>query len=451
MKTRHKLLERQVRKYLTSLETLSSVQDQDLQKFLTAVSDSYEIFERNHRFLERSAELSSQELIEANRDLRIGRDEIQALCRILTLMNQAPSCMKAACMSVLPEIQNFSEFPIVVVEIFEEDKKEVRLLAQVGVPADFLMKPTEFFWQTLGAQTSISIPIDSPSGIRGLLTLADSRTREISDRFSHWLTVVASQMAAMIEKKRLDDLIEDQKAKIVAASKMSELGKMAGCVAHEINTPLATISLMVEKLQSLLIEGAVDLDEVVRCTEVIELTTGRIAKTVSGLRTFSRDGSSDGMEWVSLEKIVHETLSLCYESFKRKGIELRVEIPPHLEFFCRFTQISQVLLNLLNNSQDALEEFDRKWMSLSVQEQAQEFFLRVTDSGPGLPLEVRNNLFEPFFTTKGVGKGTGLGLSISANIIKSHGGHLEYDENSPHTSFVIRFPKAATRFSVVAA
>jgi C4-dicarboxylate-specific signal transduction histidine kinase len=105
-------------------------------------------------------------------------------------------------------------------------------------------------------------------------------------------------------------------------------------------------------------------------------------------------------------------------------------------------QLSQVLLNLLNNARDAIEQLPEKWVRIEVAEKEGQAMISVTDSGSGIDAQTQRKLFQPFFTTKRVGKGTGLGLSVSARIMKSHQGELRYDPGSPHTRFVMSMPRA---------
>ena len=107
----------------------------------------------------------------------------------------------------------------------------------------------------------------------------------------------------------------------------------------------------------------------------------------------------------------------------------------------RPTSLSQVVLNLMNNSYDAIEALPDRWIELSVTEFEEHYGIAITDCGQGIPPDVVKRLMEPFFTTKGIGKGTGLGLSLSKGIVEHHGGTLSYDAESPNTKFEIRLPK----------
>lgn len=242
-----------------------------------------------------------------------------------------------------------------------------------------------------------------------------------------------------------DHLIEEQKTKMLTSSKLSALGEMAGGVAHEINTPLAIFKTTIEQALELLSEPELDKNLINELLKSSLETTDRIAKIVKGLRTFSRDADSDPFVWTAISEIVENTLSLCHEKFKNYGIQIQCDrIDPTLAVECRSVQVSQVLLNLLNNAFDAVESVSKKWVSLMAEEDGNHIKIILTDSGSGIPEAQKEKIFQPFFTTKDVGRGTGLGLSISKGIIEAHQGTLDLDLQSSNTRFVIRLPKVRT-------
>ncbi len=232
-------------------------------------------------------------------------------------------------------------------------------------------------------------------------------------------------------------------AKLIEAGKMASLGEMAGGIAHEINTPLAMISTTTAQMLELLREDPIDRTTLSEMAATAEQTTHRIAGIVQGLRTFSRDGSRDAFAKVNVSHLIESNFIFCRERFKSHGIELIADrISKDLSFEGRELEISQVILNLLNNAHDAIEKLKSpKWVKISAQDSSDWIEIRVTDSGNGIPLEIRENIFQPFFTTKEIGKGTGIGLSISSSIVQGHGGTLKLDTASSHTAFVIRLPK----------
>lgn len=255
------------------------------------------------------------------------------------------------------------------------------------------------------------------------------------------------------ERRQMERQLEDQRTRQVAASRLASLGEMAGGMAHEINNPLAIISgyaSRVRDLVSSLPTAKLDSDELkahARAIEIanrIEATTLRIATIIKGLRAISRDGSRDEMELVNAKSIIEETLELCIEQFRNEGITLECEIHDELPVNCRRVQISQVLLNLLTNSFFAVSNQERKLIRILAKRTNDMVELAVEDSGPGVPVEMREKIFQPFFTTKPVGKGTGLGLSIASSLVRDHGGEIVLDETAPYTRFVMRLPLCET-------
>ena len=245
----------------------------------------------------------------------------------------------------------------------------------------------------------------------------------------------------LTERTSAQKLIEQQRAHIVTASKFSALGEMAGNVAHEINTPLAIIQLLSDKMTAQIeSEGIVPAD-LIQTAETISNTVTRIAKIIAGMRSLSRTTDQDAMVETKIASIIGDTLALCSEKFKNHGVRLSVNCSTDALVECRGVQIAQVLLNILNNAYDAIEDQEQKWVELQVEDLDSFVRVRITDSGLRMSAEVQRKVFLPFFTTKELGRGTGIGLSVSQSIIDSHGGSLLIDPHSITTSFVIDLPK----------
>jgi C4-dicarboxylate-specific signal transduction histidine kinase len=157
----------------------------------------------------------------------------------------------------------------------------------------------------------------------------------------------------------------------------------------------------------------------------------------------AREGANDPFVNTRIKTIVDETLAISESRLKKADIEIDATlIPADLSCMCRAVQISQVLINLINNAVDAIQDLPEKWIRIDARLQKGMIHIAVTDSGHGIPKDLADKIMKPFFTTKGVGKGTGLGLSISRGIAQDHGGDLTLDEDSPHTRFVLILPQA---------
>jgi len=238
-----------------------------------------------------------------------------------------------------------------------------------------------------------------------------------------------------ITKRKQDEI------KLFQAFKMASLGEMAGGVAHEINNPLSILLGFSSKLERNFQKPSFDLAIAMEDIKKIKDTTLRISSIVKGLSAFSRNADKDPFLEISIKTVIQDTLGLCQEKFKIHGIEILVDEFTDIHVEGRATQISQVLLNLLNNSYDAIQHLPEKWIRLVVKKlNDSTVTIELIDSGKGIPPQVAEKLMQPFFTTKEVGKGTGLGLSISLGILQSHGGSLQYDSRSINTKFIVKLP-----------
>jgi PAS domain S-box-containing protein len=242
------------------------------------------------------------------------------------------------------------------------------------------------------------------------------------------------------EKKRQDEMIKDQQARMISSAKLSSLGEMASGIAHEINNPLAIIKGKAYHILKKLDSGEVNIEFLSKEISKIEQNSLRIVKIIKGLRTFSRHGEGDPFQVVTFKSLLDDVLELCYERFKYQGVLLKTSGDLDAELLCQETQLAQVLLNLINNAYDAVSTFTEPWVEVKVQKNEETVRISVTDSGHGISAEIAEKIMQPFFTTKEVGVGTGLGLSISKGIVEMHNGKFYLDQNCPNTSFVINLP-----------
>lgn len=236
--------------------------------------------------------------------------------------------------------------------------------------------------------------------------------------------------------------LERHQAMAMASAKLASLGEMAGSIAHEINNPLAIIDGRAQNLKVHLERCPPNLSDALLSAESIMAMVTRIAGIVQGLQALSRNADKDPLVNESAKDIIEDSLALCRERFKKSAITLRSSISTdNLTIICRRTQISQILINLLNNAHDAVVDRPDKWIEVSATDCHDAVEFAVVDSGLGIPPQLREKIMQPFFSTKPVGKGTGLGLSISKRVVEDHGGTFEYLGNAKNTTFVFRIPK----------
>lgn len=246
--------------------------------------------------------------------------------------------------------------------------------------------------------------------------------------------------------KEAQQTIMDQQERLVAASRLSAIGEMAAAITHEINNPLGVILGRAEMLKALLKNESLDRKELLRLTDAIEVTGQRIEKIIRSMKTMAHHQETEAPQRISVQALLDDSIDLCFHRFESHGISFqKPSIPDNLKVVCRSHQVVQVLVNLFNNSFDAIYQKPEKWVKVEIKELAEMVEISVTDSGSGIPPEVQNKMFNPFFSTKAVQYGTGLGLSISQSILQKNGGYLKYDSESSKTRFVLGLPKHPTQ------
>lgn len=237
-----------------------------------------------------------------------------------------------------------------------------------------------------------------------------------------------------------------QRAMLIQSEKMASLGELAAGIAHELGNPLAAVRGRVELLEILLQSNPQNQYEILKTTETLKRLADRMGSIIRGMKSLSRDGTQDPFQQVSLTHLFQDVLEVTAESFKKHGIEVKYgSFDEKVQVYCQETQISQVFVNLINNAKDAISDLPEKWIKLDIQDLGESVDISVTDSGSGIPKEIREKLMTPFFTTKPAGKGSGLGLSVSRSILESHHGSLRIDETSPNTRFIVTLPKGKSQ------
>ncbi|MGZ3691533.1 MAG: CHASE4 domain-containing protein, partial [Pseudobdellovibrio sp.] len=203
------------------------------------------------------------------------------------------------------------------------------------------------------------------------------------------------------ELQELNLVISDKEAALINSAKMSALGEMAGGIAHEINTPLSVIKLSAEILrEDILTKRLYDPDKINRSLLKISHTVDRITKIMKSLRAFSRE-TDDDKQITDVKTVIADALDLCREKFKNNGVHIVLDVEEDIVLDCRKTEISQVIINLLNNSYDAVEKMPSKLITLEAKKiEGAHFALSVTDTGSGVSEKIRDKIMLPFFTTK---------------------------------------------------
>lgn len=250
--------------------------------------------------------------------------------------------------------------------------------------------------------------------------------------FGYW-QLIKYQIAT--EKK-----LHDESALLNHASKLASLGEMASGIAHEINNPLGiAVGMLQQAIKSIKKINSPELTPIEKIISTTLFSLERITKIVHGMKVISRQTSSDAYELVSLNQIFNNSTIFYQEKLKNRNTELSISPIPEVNILCNETQISQLVINLIGNSSDAIEQQKERWIRIGFELLEKDKMIKIlfTDSGQGIPEEVLSKIMQPFFTTKAPGHGTGLGLTIVNKIVQEHKGKFEYNQESPNTQFVV--------------
>jgi signal transduction histidine kinase len=268
---------------------------------------------------------------------------------------------------------------------------------------------------------------------------------------------------------------------LVHSQKLEAIGALAAGIAHEINTPcqcvLSNLNFLREELSNVLeflkiCENMKDsengdslpfLREIGKAMNNIDVSflmeeipqalnqsldcLNRVVRIVESIREFSHPGSQD-KTFVDIHKLLESAVTISRNEWKYVAdiqFDFDPTIPPIL---CYPNELSQVFLNLIVNAaqaiRDAIGDHPEKKGTIIIRTKRKDPWceISVTDTGTGIPEEIRHKVFEPFFTTKPVGKGTGQGLAIAqAVIMKKHNGHIYFEtEEGKGTTFFVLLP-----------
>jgi len=220
---------------------------------------------------------------------------------------------------------------------------------------------------------------------------------------------------------------------VLQSNKMIALSKMAAGIAHEINNPLAVIGEKAGWIKDLIMEEDIskseNFQEFSEAVDKIELHVERARKVTHRLLGFARR-MEPAREKVDVNRMLDETTGFLENEAKFMNIEIKKNFSDNVPVITSdLSQLQQVVLNLLNNAIDAIGHEGSITVSTDFNEQTNESFISIADTGPGIPKAIIDKIFDPFFTTKEVGKGTGLGLSISYSIIEKLGGKIKVNSN----------------------
>ena len=248
---------------------------------------------------------------------------------------------------------------------------------------------------------------------QGLEEIVDQRTAILRVEVNERKRAEAALQASIDEVKTMSQ-------QLLQAEKLATMGELASSIAHELNNPLATVSLRVE---SLIAQSTGD-DPRLRELEIIGKEIERMSNLVSNLLQFSRR-SQPQISTVNVSDEIEKTLELVHYHLRKQNIAVAREFKPEGPLIhADRQQMRQLFLNLFTNAGDAMPEGGTLTISVTNRPEEKEICIEIADTGVGIPPEILPKVLEAFYTTKPEGKGTGLGLAICKRIAQAHNGTL---------------------------
>ncbi len=259
-------------------------------------------------------------------------------------------------------------------------------------------------------------------------------------------------------KNKSDSMIVKMYNEIILKAQVSSLINLSEGMSHEINNPLTIISIKNQKALDIIKNKPVlspeDRALILHNLEKVQDSTKRITKIISALFNFAHNVEPDELKIYSLSEILNFSVEAVLFRASAKNIQFKIA-STDLSINVQKGPLVQVIVNLLNNSIDAIESnqessgalastgLQNKWIEINVNSINNKYItISIIDSGKGIPIEFKDKIFLPFFTTKDVGRGSGMGLSLSLGIMQSMGGELLLDSKSSHTKFDLIIPRS---------
>jgi signal transduction histidine kinase len=231
--------------------------------------------------------------------------------------------------------------------------------------------------------------------------------------------------------------MRDMALRLHRAEQMASLGILTAGLAHELRNPANGIFNAVTPLKNLLPKELMKSDSGV--SQLLDVMSGcatQIAALSRQLLSFRNGGADFDMRPAKFPELVARAVKLADAALQ--GIEVRERVAIDQPVVCAPPLLVQVLANLVENAGHAAGKGG--WVEIDGRVEADRVMVEVADSGPGVPMPLRERVFEPFFTTKPPGVGTGLGLSVARAIVLRHGGVLEIRDRGNRPAFVMELP-----------
>jgi len=277
-----------------------------------------------------------------------------------------------------------------------------------------------------GLVSMLSTPIMFGEEVIGVLNAYTNRPHRFNNDEKKVFATLAGLGAIAIQNSRLYSRVFSSEESLRRNEKLTTLGMLAAEIAHEIRNPLTVIKLLFQSFDLQFEDGDVRQMDVT----VIEEKLDQLEDIVERVLSFGRNREGLHARY-DLNKLIKDTLLLVRLKLRQQKIDIEFEESPQaLSVEVNKGQVQQVMLNLILNATEVMPEGGSIKIEATESKERTEFI--ISDTGPGIPEGIQENIFESFLTNRP--GGTGLGLSISKRILRSHRGDIELLRSSPHGS-----------------
>jgi C4-dicarboxylate-specific signal transduction histidine kinase len=261
---------------------------------------------------------------------------------------------------------------------------------------------------------------------------------------SYWTEKIAiSRAMAVTENQVIKSLLSEREeliSSLLIANKTAATGALSASIAHELNQPVAAISLNTEFIQRKLNEGQADQDGLKEVITHIQEDNQRIARIVSTLRDIFRQEEIKASD-IHLDELIEQIKPIILPQVRDFKIDLKFDLNVNQSIPLNSNEISQVIINLLNNSIEALSNTNQssKLIEIHTRVFGNYVELKISDNGPGIPDQLKVSIFDLMKTNKK--QGMGLGLWLCKHIVDRHQGRISYQQSAlGGAEFLIQLP-----------
>ena len=251
------------------------------------------------------------------------------------------------------------------------------------------------------------------------------------------------------DSQRVIKLLNERDAMIASllkANKSSATEALAASIAHELNQPLGAALLNIQFLKTLYETDSLRPDLVGKIVSQLEKDAKRAGEVIRSLRSiFIKD--SGMQEVIQIQEALDSAVAIYKSELVSKKIQLELTLNGEAVIFCHRGQFLQVILNLLNNAIQAMSDSDslKKLIVMRGYQDGANYFLEISDTGPGVPVHKQSHLFELLSSDKS--SGMGVGLWLCAHIMTNAGGKISYqDATGGGAKFILSFPPVPREF-----